>query len=111
MNIEARTGEQSIERIAKQETASVLRESVSWDELHRHLAEHRFAFERKGNGAVLNCGGIFVKLSKISRECSLSKLEALLGDFQERDETVIVNASSLLQIKDQNAPEKRGENA
>lgn len=94
-DIEAHTGEQSSERIAMKETVSILREAVSWDDLHRRLAERGFTLERKGNGAVLNCGGTFVKLSKISLECSFSKLEARLGDFQERDENVIVNASSL----------------
>ena len=52
-----------------------------------------------------------MKLSKISRECSFSKLEARLGDFQGRDESVIVNASLLTIKNGQNVPEKRGENA
>ena len=89
-DIEAHTGEQSLERIAKKETASILQTAVSWDDLHRRLAEHGFAFERRGNGAVLNCGGTFVKLSKISREFSFSKLEARLGEFEERNENIIV---------------------
>ena len=110
-DIEAHTGEPSLERIVKKETASILQTAVSWDDLHRRLAEHGFAFERRGNGAVLNCGGTFVKLSKISRECSFPKLEARLGDFQERDENVIVNASSLTIRNGQNKQGKRGENA
>ena len=89
-DIEAHTGQQSLERIAKKETALILQTAVSWEDLHKRLAEHGFALERKGNGAVLNCGGTFVKLSKISRECSFSKLEARLGEFEERNENVIV---------------------
>ncbi|MBQ9566410.1 MAG: relaxase/mobilization nuclease domain-containing protein [Synergistaceae bacterium] len=89
-DIEAHTGEQSLERIAKKETASILQTAVSWEDLHKRLAEHGFALERKGNGAVLNCSGTFVKLSKVSRECSFSKLEARLGKFVERNENIIV---------------------
>ena len=89
-DIEAHTGQESFERIAKKETASILRTAVSWDDLHRRLAEQGFTLERKGKGAVLCSGSSFIKLSTVSRECSLSKLEARLGDFKERDKTILV---------------------
>lgn len=114
-DIEAHMGEMSLERIAKEKTASILRTSVSWNDLHRRLAEHGFALERKGNGAVLNCCGTFMKLSKVSRECSFSKLEERLGKFEERDKNIVVDASLIAswngQKNGQTAPEKRGENA
>ena len=97
-DIEAHTGRESIERMAKREAAPILRTAASWDELHRKLAEKGFALERKGNGAVLCFENTFVKLSKISRECGFSKLEARLGIFQERGEDICIE-------KRQNNPE------
>ena len=52
-DIEAHTGQESFERIAKEETASILKTAVSWDDLHRRLAERGFALEKRGKGAVL----------------------------------------------------------
>ena len=89
-DVEAHTGKDSVERIAKQEIAQILRTAVSWDELHRELAKKGFVLERKGNGAVLCFENTFVKLSKVSRECSFSKLEARLGNFQERGDDIRV---------------------
>ena len=104
-DIEAHTGQESFERIAKKETASILRTAASWDELHKRLAERGFTLEKRGKGAVVSCpsGEFFVKLSNVSRECSFSKLEARLGAFQERDKTILVAQKNL---KD---AEKKGE--
>ena len=101
-DIEAHTGKESAERIAKREADPILRTAVSWDELHKKLAEKGFVLERKGNGAVLCFENTFVKLSKVSRECSFSRLEARLGDFQERGDDIRVE-------KRQNNPEQSSE--
>ena len=83
-DIEAHTGIESLERQAKRELATILETAASWDELHVKLASKGFLFERKGNGAVLKKGDRAVKLSQVSRESSFKKLEARLGDYQER---------------------------
>ncbi|MBR0232746.1 MAG: relaxase/mobilization nuclease domain-containing protein [Synergistaceae bacterium] len=84
-DIETHTGEESFERSAKREIAPILSRVFSWDELHRELAKRGYILERRGNGAVISSGEKFIKLSKISRESSLSKLEKRLGKYQERD--------------------------
>ena len=83
-DIEAHTGIESLERQAKRKLATILETSASWDELHVKLASKGFVLERKGNGAVLKMGDRAVKLSQVSRESSFKKLEARLGDYQER---------------------------
>ena len=83
-DIEAHTGRESIERIAKIEIAPILKSALSWDELHEKLAKRGFVLERKGSGAVLRSGNSFVKLSRAARECGISQLEKRLGAFRER---------------------------
>lgn len=97
-DIEAHTGQESFERIAKEETASILKTAASWDDLHRRLAERGFMLEKRGKGAVLTCqtGERFVKLSNIARDCSFSKLEARLGAFQERDKDVLIAQKNVM---------------
>ena len=87
-DIEAHTGIESLERQAKRELATILETATSWDELHVKLASKGFLLERKGNGAVLKMGDRAVKLSQVSRESSFKKLEARLGDYQERKREV-----------------------
>ena len=65
-DIEAHTGRESIERIAKIEIAPILKSALSWDELHEKLAERGFVLERKGSGAVLRSGNSFVSVVCIS---------------------------------------------
>ena len=103
-DVEAHTGKDSVERIAKREIAQILQTAASWSELHRRLAKHGFALERKGNGAVLRLENTFVKLSNVSRECGFSKLKARLGDFQERGDDVRIE-----QRKDGLAPDPASE--
>ena len=83
-DIEAHTGMESLERQAKRELATILETATSWDELHVKLASKGFLLERKGNGAVLKMEDRAVKLSQVSRESSFKKLEARLGNYQER---------------------------
>lgn len=102
-DIEAHTGAQSWERIAKQNVGVLLKNASSWSELHQGLGELGFSLERKGSGAVLVWRGDSgkvnaVKLSTVDRGSSLKKLEARLGAFQERTEgmkqEVSVNAQN-----------------
>ena len=89
-DIEAHTGGESFERIAKREIAPILSSVLSWSELHRELAKCGYVLEKRGNGAVVSSGENFIKLSKLSRESSLSKLEKRLGKYQERDTSIQV---------------------
>ena len=89
-DIEAHTGGESFERIAKREIAPILSIALSWSELHREIAKRGYVLEKRGNGAVISSGENFVKLSKISRESSLSKLEKRLGKYQNRDTSIQV---------------------
>ena len=102
-DIEAHTGGQSWERVAKQNVGVLLKNAASWSELHQGLGELGFSLERKGSGAVLVWRGDSgkvnaVKLSTVDRGSSLKKLEARLGAFQERTEgmkqEVSVNAQN-----------------
>ena len=89
-DIEAHTGGESFERIAKREIAPILSSALSWSELHRELAKRGYVLEKRGNGAVISSGENFIKLSKLSRESSLSKLEKRLGKYQGRDTSIQV---------------------
>ncbi len=89
-DIEAHTGEESLERQAKREVAKILETVTSWEELHEKLAIIGYEFERKGNGAVLKYEDKAVKLSNVSRSSSLSKLERRLGKYQKRRKDVTV---------------------
>ena len=89
-DIEAHTGEESLERQAKRELAEILETAKSWDELHQDLALKGFELERKGNGAVLKQGDKAVKLSQVSRNSSFSKLEQRLGEYQERKNGITI---------------------
>ena len=87
-DIEAHTGFESIERIAKHEIAPILEQAMSWQELHKTLAEHGFKLEVRGNGAVLQSSEATVKLSKISRKCSFTQLKQRLGSYLPPDESL-----------------------
>ena len=89
-DIEAHTGQVSLERHAKREAAVILETAANWEELHGKLASKGFSFERKGNGAILRIGDKAVKLSHVSRKSSFSKLEQRLGKYEERKHDVIV---------------------
>ena len=93
-DIEAHTGTESFERQAKRELAEILETAKSWNELHQNLASKGFGLERKGNGAVLKQGDKALKLSHVSRNSSFSKLEQRLGEYQERQNGIIIQEPS-----------------
>ena len=78
-DIEAHTGSESIERIAKREILPILESADSWENLHSKLSECGACLERRGKGAVLNFCGTVLKLSIISRKYSFTQLEHRLG--------------------------------
>ena len=80
-DMEERTGEKSVERIAIEDAAPVLREATNWAEVHRRLAEKGMRYEKVGSGAVVFVGDIGVKASRTDRAASLSKMEKRLGAF------------------------------
>ena len=71
-DIEAHTGCESFERVAKREIASVLESAESWEELHIKLAKKGYQIERKSKGGVLKKGGQALKLSHVSRSSLFS---------------------------------------
>jgi hypothetical protein len=87
---EAHTAIKSAERIAQETAAPIIRESKSWNELHKHLAGQGISFEAKGSGAVLLIGEIVVKASKAGRDISMSKLVAHLGEYKPRPDGIVL---------------------
>ena len=80
-DIEAHTGAESIERIAKREILPILENAESWEKLHKNLSERGAQLERKGKGAVLHFCGSTLKLSTLSRKCSFTAMERRLGSY------------------------------
>jgi hypothetical protein len=83
---EAHTAIKSAERIAQEIAAPIIREAKNWQELHVRLAKQGISFETKGSGAVFRVGETAVKASKASRDASMSKLIARLGEYVPRPE-------------------------
>lgn len=82
LSYEERTGERSIERVAIDQAAPLIRRARSWRELHEGLATEGMRYERKGSGALLWVGEQPAKASRAGRDCSMSALEKRLGPFE-----------------------------
>lgn len=80
--IEIRTGERSAERIAIEDIAPIIARASSWPELHRNLAEVGVQYHKKGSGALMQIGDVFVKASSAGRGCSLPTLVKRIGEFE-----------------------------
>lgn len=87
-DVESHTGEESLERQAKREVSKILETAESWRDLHERLGAKGYLLERCVNGAVLKYGDKSVKLSRVSRSSSFSKLEQRLGKYQERQSDI-----------------------
>ncbi|RQH09599.1 TraI/MobA(P) family conjugative relaxase [Paraburkholderia dinghuensis] len=85
-DMENRTGEKSVVRIAKENAGDVFRTATSWDELHSRLAAVNMRYQRTGSGAVIFVGEVAVKASSVDRAASLAKLEKRFGAFRPSDE-------------------------
>ena len=76
------TGEKSAQRIAQERGHNIMRNALSWAELHEKLAAVGLRFERKGSGAIVWVGETAVKASSVDRAFSMKKLCARLGEFE-----------------------------
>ncbi len=80
-DFERATGEKSAQRIAQERGYGIIKNAVSWVELHRELAAKGLLFEKKGSGAILWVGDIAVKASSVDRAFGMSTLCKRLGEF------------------------------
>lgn len=78
------TSEKSAIRYVKDNCTDMLFKNSSWGELHKNLATHGVQLKKKGSGCVLEVGEIVIKLSSVSQQLSLSKLEKRLGTFESK---------------------------
>ena len=81
-DMERRTGEKSVERIAIENGAPVIKQATSWQELHLQLAEIGMRYEKTGSGATLLVGDVRVKASSVDRDASLSRLQKRPGPYE-----------------------------
>ncbi|WP_165068124.1 relaxase/mobilization nuclease domain-containing protein [Desulfovibrio sp. ZJ200] len=81
--MESATGEKSAQRIAQEKGHDIIRNAVTWKELHEKLAAVGLRFARKGSGAVIFVGETAVKASSVDRKFGLSKLCKRLGEYEE----------------------------
>ena len=78
---ELRTGENSAARIAIEVAAPIMESAKSWKQLHVELERHGMRYARKGKGAVVGVGDVFVKASTVSRQATIVRLESRLGPY------------------------------
>ena len=81
LDFEAHTGEKSAQRIAQERGHAIIKNAISWPELHRKLAAVGLRFEKKGSGALIIVGDIPVKASSVDRAFSMGNLCKRLGEF------------------------------
>lgn len=95
---ELQHGEKSAERIAQEIASPIIRQAISWQELHALLAKQGMRFERKGSGALIYVGDVALKASNVDRQGSFSAMQKRLGPYEERRHSVILpNTSHLTQ--------------
>jgi hypothetical protein len=107
-DIEAHTATKSGERIGKEIAAPIIQAAKSWEELHEKLGERGIFFERKGSGAILKIGGAVIKASQVSRDMSLSKLEARLGEYRASNNLEKTQEAPVEPVERANQPKVRG---
>jgi hypothetical protein len=83
-DMELQTGEKSLQRLAQEVAAPLIRAAASWKELHARLAAADIRYEREGSGAKLYLGSaaIGIKASDVDRKASFSQLQKRLGPYQ-----------------------------
>ena len=77
----------SAQRIAQERGHDIIRNTDSWEDMHRKLAEAGLRFEKKGAGAVIFVGDIAVKASSVDRALSMKKFCRKWGEFTEGNYT------------------------
>ena len=78
---EHRTGEASAARQAIETAGPLMEGARSWPALHAALAEHGLRYVRRGSGAVIGVGDVFIKTSTVSRRATFARLEKRLGPY------------------------------
>ena len=81
IDFECAKGEKSAQRIAQERGHDIIKNAVSWGELHQRLAAVGLRFEKKGSGAIIFVGETAVKASSVDRDFGMTKLCKKWGDF------------------------------
>lgn len=87
-DIEAMSGQQSLESWARERIAEPVREMLrdgksGWDDLHALLAGHGLRIKPRGAGLVIESdAGVRVKPSSVSRDLSKASLERAFGKYE-----------------------------
>jgi len=84
--MELQTGEKSAERIGIESAAPIIKNAVSWKQLHADLAAIGIRYERDGSGAKVYVGEIGIKASDVDRKASFGALQKRLGAYQPAKE-------------------------
>jgi hypothetical protein len=82
-DMENLTGEESATRKAKDILRNDIKSAETWQELHETMFKNGMEYQKKGSGAVIKVGDVFVKASKTSKLLSLTQLEKRLGNYEE----------------------------
>lgn len=82
LDFEHAKGEKSAQRIAQERGYEIIKNALTWEELHAKLAQINLRFEKKGSGAIIFVGDIAIKASSVDRKFSMKKLIARLGEFR-----------------------------
>lgn len=84
-DMEARTGEKSLQRWIKENAKDDLVKATSWEELHKVAAENGLMLKKQGNGfafVTTSNKQVAVKASDVDRSLSAKKLQEKLGPFR-----------------------------
>lgn len=81
-DMEHRTGEKSAERIAQENVPQIIRDVMSWQELHKQLAAIGMRYVQKGSGALIYVGETAIKASRADRAASMSALQKRFGEYE-----------------------------
>ena len=84
--MELQTSEKSAERIGIESAAPIIKNAVSWKQLHADLAAIGMRYERDGSGAKVYVGEIGIKASDVDRKASFGQLQKRLGAYQPAKE-------------------------
>jgi hypothetical protein len=105
------TGEQSAIRKAQTELKDTMKHITSWNDLHRAMRFHGMEYKKKGSGAVIRVGEIFIKASSVSKNLSLGKLEKKFGVYRELQGNGIEGAADATKISQPKPLDKSNDNS
>ncbi|WP_239057293.1 TraI/MobA(P) family conjugative relaxase [Desulfovibrio sp. JC010] len=96
---ESHSGQQSFDSYVKERKDFILeslRSSHGWQEFHESLAQIGVEVRLRGNGCIIKDlhSKTAIKASRLDRDFSKSKLEALLGHYQKPAEFVVMEKDS-----------------